>query len=347
MTLDEYFAETPFPNTASPETAIYWAGRPEVLKSLQRMVRGFSRLPDSSLNLLWANLGAGKTHVLYHLKHMLEGSEESKVACVYIELPEQVRGFLDLYIQIAKNLPLTDITIALSGCPPDLLPLPLVRAVRILQFGGAAEIDVVTSWLQGGGPHLRDLKACGIQQRIESDVIAVEILSGLIVALAHSKVRFVLMIDEYQRIGVLAPAKRDRVLSSLRSVFSHSPKFFSVIISVMSQAQDTAEGFISEELKTLLGPGSKIALPEMNTDEALEFVEGRLGFFRPDGYSGSKTAPFGEAAVAEVLRYLKEDAQKPLIPRIILQALFHLYQNAEYEGGEMGLEEVTSLLAEV
>jgi hypothetical protein len=170
-------------------------------------------------------------------------------------------------------------------------------------------------------------------------------LCGIVASLGERKTRLVLLVDEFQRIGVLRPSARNAVLSSLRSVFSNCPRYVSVVLAIGSRIEKSAMDLLPDELKTLLGPRPAISLPHMDQKEAEEFVVGRFRYFRPKGYRGSGTAPFSPEAVKEVIEFLAERSAKSLIPRIILQALAWVYDEASLEeNGEIDADAAKALL---
>jgi hypothetical protein len=338
----EFFDPSPFSNVADETSAGCWAGRPVVHESLTRLQRALSRMPDSSLDVMWANLGAGKTHTLLHLAYMLqaEGREAPNTVCVFLEMPEQVKNFHDLFRRITAALPLDRLAKLVGACPKGKLDVSLVRAANVLSHGGPAEKDVVREWLTGGRPALKDLKNCsGITHRIEDDIAASDILCGIVQAFSHSKVRLFILVDEFQRIGVLRPNARNKVLSCVRTVFSRTPTYFSMLFSIQSMVEQTALEFIPPELRTLLGKKPAISLPSMDQAEAKEFILARFAFFRSPNYDGGPTAPFLADAVDEILSFLQKEAKVPLSPREVIQAFAFVYGRAEApEQGITGAE---------
>lgn len=325
------FAESPFTIVADPSIASCWSGRPKVHESLIRLTQSLVRRPDSSLDIMWANLGAGKTHTLFHLAYLLgeQSTKPPNVNCAFVEMPEQIKNFLDLYRRIVASLPLDRVAELLSQCPKGVLPDNVSRAANVLRNGGPSEKEIVTNWILGERPYLAELRRCsGISQRIEDDLAATDVLSAIVHAFDRNKVRLVILIDEFQRIGVLKSGPRGRVLSCLRTVFSRSPRFLSVVLAIQSMVEQTALELIPPELRTLVGRKPAISLPEMDLPEAREFLCGRFSFFRPKEYSGTPTAPFDDEAVSAILQYLKEQAHVPLSPREILQAFAYVYDQA-------------------
>jgi hypothetical protein len=323
---DNLFETSPFSLVADELAARCWSGRQQTLKSLEELRKTLSRRADSSLDLIWASLGAGKTHTLLHFSYLLQKESGGSAVPAFIEMPEQVRNFVDIYKRIAAELPLDQLADLLIGSPRGKLPLNLERAGNVLKHGTAKEKDTVRAWLYAEKPHLSELRACSnISERIEGDLTATEILQGIVKAFDYGKSRLILLIDEFQRIGVVKPATtRDRILSALRTVFSRSPRHFSVIFATQSSVEQSALELIPPELKTLMGRKPSISLPEMDVSEAEQFVLGRFKCFRPAGYAGDPAAPFQQQTIPAVLTYMRNEANIPLSPREILQALVYI-----------------------
>jgi hypothetical protein len=345
------FSGSPFALTASKASAACWAGRRGVRARLERLCRSYSTRPDSSLDLMWANLGAGKSHALLHLILLLgSASPTADHVAAYVEMPQQPRRFTDLYRQIINELPLGDIVPLLvgpndNGAPPD----DLRRAARTLAYGGTAEREIAKEWLAAGRPPLRDLRAAtGIGARIEDDVQASEILSHIARHLATHEVRTIILIDEFQRIAASTQRQRDAILHNLRSIFSRNPAYLSVILAVTSRIETTALALLPQELRTLMGMRPTVSLPEMSEDEALEFLRERFQFFRPPGYAGPSTAPFGEECLRLIVTHVAEADRERLIPRSLLQAAAWVYDEAIALGvDEMSRADTERLLNEL
>jgi len=338
-----YFVGAPFALTADRHAAESWAGRPEILVKLERLRFGYQARPDSSLVLAWANLGAGKTHALLHLAHLLRATN---MVPAFVEMPQQPRRFLDLYQRITEELQSEDLRDLAAG---EGLSDELGRAVRVLQHGTQNEQRLVRSWLAAAKPPLRELRAAtGIAGRIEDDAHACDTLCALVSAFRARGRRLVVLLDEFQRIGNVQAKQRENVLSHLRSVFSRNPSHFSLVLAVGSRIEKTALDLLPPELKTLMGMQPTISLPEMNNDEALDFLRGRLAAFRPTGYAGDAAAPFGDEALRATVDFVAAQDSARMIPRTLLQALAHLYDSALASGPAegMGASRARALLRE-
>jgi hypothetical protein len=332
MKFNELFSTSPFALTASKNSASCWAGREDVLKQVRKLYHAFQHRPDSSLDLVWANLGAGKSHLLYHFGYLLtaSGAEKPQNFVSLVEIPQELRGFHDLYTRIIAGLDLRSLADRIIAMPIVSDSHNIMRAARAITFGGPQERELAECWLGGGRPHLTSLKSStGITMRIETDSNAAEIFGILLNCFAADGTRFVLMIDEFQRMSTMKPQSRDNLLSSLRSFFSKTPQYFSVLLAAAYRLEKTAFDALTPELRTLIGPRPTIALPAMNADEAMEFIGKRFAFYRPPAYSGSVYAPFDEAGIRSAISTLEEHGHQ-LIPRDILQALAFCFD--EYAG---------------
>jgi hypothetical protein len=344
---DGFFLDSPFSNVADERSARCWSGRAKVHESLLRLKRSLARMADSTLDVMWANLGAGKTHTLLHLAYLLqeESRADSRTVCVFVEMPEQIRNFLDLYRRVIAALPLGRVAALIGNCPRGKILDSISRAANVLHHGSANEKELVADWLAGGRPLLKDLRQCsGISQRIEEDLAATDALCSIAHAFSINRVRLVILVDEFQRIGVLKPPARNKVLSCVRSVFSRTPSHFSMLLSIQSMLEQSALEFVPPELRTLLGKKPSISLPEMDEIEAKEFLAGRFGFFRAPDYHGAPTAPFEPNAIDAILRFIHDDAGVALSPREVLQAFAFVYGQAEDLAKGIDAREATDLL---
>jgi len=88
------------------------------------------------------------------------------------------------------------------------------QAGQVLMHGSGDDKKWL-GWLTGGRPYIADLKrVTGIGRRIEDDGAATDAL-GVLAALGKQRIRLVLLMDEFQRVGVLKKEARDTLLSSL------------------------------------------------------------------------------------------------------------------------------------
>lgn len=327
-----FFVDAPFAAMASPESARCWAARRDVLAELLRLCRRYTSRPDSALDVMWANLGAGKTHALFHMMYLLAEASPNDRA-VYVELPEQPKSFLELFRRIALQLVSGTLLESSSGITGTPVALDVIKALRAYRHGDAVQRDVASEWLSGGRPQLRELKGLiGIGTRIEDDSRARDVLSAILQLYASKGNRVIILIDEFQRINSSRAAVRDAILANLRSVFSSNPTYFSVILAATSLVEQSAVDLLSPELRTLAGPRPAISLPEMSPEEAQQFLIERLACFRPGGYTGGASDPFGDLGLESIVKVIAQNGTQRLIPRTLLQLSGLVYDEVVYRG---------------
>lgn len=345
-----HFAASPFALTASRETAACWAGRKDVLGAISRLRNSLLSRSDSSLDMLWANFGSGKSHALYYVQHSLDrcDREGSKAISVFVEMPDDVRHFLDLYSRIVSRIPMPLLAECINASRDSEIPDNLRRFAVAVLNGGPQEQAVARQWLVAGRPDLRELRrSTAVSARIEDDSDACDILGGIVSAFAESGTRLLVLLDDFERIAMIQPRRRrETVLSNIRSVFSRNPRHFSMVLAVTSRAEQTAIEMLPGELRTLMGMRPAVALPEMSEDEAFEFVMERFRFFRPEGFQGAPEAPFGARSIRAVIHHIAGINSARLIPRTLLQALAWVYDAAARNATSVVSVEKTKILLE-
>jgi Cdc6-like AAA superfamily ATPase len=340
----EGFTRSPFLLTATPETGATWAGRPQLKSKVERLARSLVVRPDSTLDVVWANFGSGKSHVLYYIAHLLQEQAPTSVP-VFVETPEQIKNFLELYRRLMPKLPWRRLVPILNADESLPRTSQLKRVARVIEHGNDNEQALAYDWLFAASVNLRDLKTfVGVQARIDTDMHAADVLGELLASLSRQEMRVILLFDEFQRIGALSEKYRWAVLSNLRSLFTHNPTHLSVILAAATRLEKTAMDLLPSELKTLIGPRPIVSLPEMDTHEAIEFVQGRLASFRPACYRGDAFFPLQKAIVEEAIRFLASETNAKLIPRTILQALSVIYDEYLLSGEPLSSSAAKSLL---
>jgi hypothetical protein len=324
-----HFTASPFSIVADENAAACWAGRKQTLAQLRRLATAWSNRADSTLDVMWANLGAGKTHALFHLKHVLEGAPAPTPIVSFVDVPEDVSNFLDLYKKIVPTLPLRQIAEFGLKVPQTRSPAKLSRAFRAMVFGAENEQRLALDWICAGRPGLRELKAItGIDSRIESDSDSETVLSELVRIAAANRQRFVLLLDEFQRVGhIRTEKKREALLAHVRTLFSRNPTHLSMVLAIGSRVEKTALDLLPPELRTIMSMRPSITLPELTAVEASEFVAQRFGWYRPGQYAGGDLSPFTVEQVGTIISYLCSEAKTRLIPRTILQVLGIVYDD--------------------
>src|SRR4030067_3549642 len=99
----------PFQVVPDEEFARVWAGRKQTKQQIDQLVKRMQFTPKSSLYLLWANFGMGKTHTLLHLQYLCQKFKNQLIP-IYAFMPNRPGGFLDIYRAVVSAFPLEILT---------------------------------------------------------------------------------------------------------------------------------------------------------------------------------------------------------------------------------------------
>jgi len=331
-----FLRDWPFRIVPSRESAKVWADREVVREQVLNLLNQLSRRSISSLHLMWADFGAGKTHTLLHMCNLCESRVFETLLPVYVEWPKSTKTFLDVYR--AASLAFSERLL------PELLYAALVRnsiatilgtvrrqhpgmavVLEALQAGIANALPVAMRWLRADPTlYKRELRVLGPLERIESSDEAVRVLGALVSLLVMSGTyrRLLLMVDEFQRMGTLRPRVREEVNSGLHTLVNTCPDGLTLLLSFSFGRPENIKYLISNELRSRADL-EMISLPVFSRKEAHRFTVDLLDAHRIEG-APSHLYPFTEQAIRAILA-----RTGTLIPREIIKRLDMVLRRAE------------------
>lgn len=341
----------PFQVVPDREFATIWAGRPETKAQLGRLLWKMQFAPKSSLHILWANLGMGKTHTLLHLQNLCQQTRGTLIP-VYAEMPRRVRGFVEVYRMIVSAMPfdflgeqLVRLGATWSGSltlHPIFAKSPgVVNALLAMRSGDAGRTIAARQWLIGQpGLSSRDLRAVGVSYRIrtpEDALNALGALTRLATFRSNPPTKLVVMLDECQRLGELRPRVMSEVNSGLHGYYNAHARGLELFLSFSCGREDNVAFLLSPELKSRAEP-QNITLDLLSSAEAIEFVRDLLAQFRlrPDE---RWAYPFAPEAVEALVARIGEG--KTVTPRRLMQYANHVLLESLVSRGPDNLEEIT------
>lgn len=329
----------PFQVVPDPQFATVWAGRPETKQELERLLWKMQFAPKSSLHLLWANFGMGKTHTLLHLRHLCQHTEGALVP-VYAVMAKRARGFLEVYRAIASELPyrfLGDQLVKVGNSYSGSLQLHalfsrspgVVNAILAIRSGDAERGTIARQWLLGQpGLLARHLRAVDVSYRIktpEDGISALSVLTGLATFGSDPPAKLVIMLDEYQRIGELKPRAMNEINASLHTYYNEHPKGLELILSFAFGREENVAYLLSDELKSRAEPQG-IRLDVLSKAEAMDFLRDLLEQFRIRD-DGRWAYPFSPEALEVLVDYIA--TRKRLTPRRLMLYANHVLQESQ------------------
>ena len=91
-----FLKDWPFAVVPDERFEAIWADRKEILNDILIILNGLARRPNSTINLLWAWFGSGKSHTLRHMEYLCL-SRFHQIIPLYTEFPKSLNSFVDLY----------------------------------------------------------------------------------------------------------------------------------------------------------------------------------------------------------------------------------------------------------
>jgi len=341
-----YLRDWPF--RVVPDKRFYslMADRTQLVSDVKTLLRNLSRRSASSMHLMWAWFGAGKTHTLHHIEYLCE-NEFKNLIPIYTEFPKSVKNFVDLYKAFLSKINMDIIDDVYSKIYGDKVQKELYfdfpdlsNAFTLHIEGTDEQQDVVIRWLRAECRDLRTLRTVSISKPIQTAEDCIKVVSWIIQLISlnnpDSSVRTIWMMDEFQRIEKCRVPAREEVSSSVHSIFNRCPNSLSIIISFSGFPEEKKlPSWLSPEIKDRIGIEKPLLLPPLSIEESYKFVQDVLTYFRsPETIAPNPLFPFNEDSVRKVISLIEEKAKRNKRkdqpkPRTIMQFFNRILEEAE------------------
>lgn len=327
INLEKIFKDWPFSVVPDRTRNIFWAGRHGLNKKVLALLESFKYRPQSTLDLIWASYGSGKTHLLYYIEQ--ESKSNSSIIPWYCIVPEQARSFSDLYRNMFSSFPFDKIIRKISESSDlNTYKNDVERILLCLAIGTHDQRRIAKDWFIGRRIDLRKAnRILYLPFKIEKEYQMMQVFTQFISILIRHDFRVLLMFDEFQRIENSSKFS-ELVNAVILDTFNANPRGFSTIFSCTAIQQQAALNLLSPALNDRFRGRKIFPLPEFSCDEALDFICDLLAEYRPEGYSGEIYKPFAADDLISALKHIQEKEDIKLIPRHILQVLDTSLQDA-------------------
>lgn len=322
------FREWPFRIVVDEDFARVWADRSQLRQEIERRVQIIQELPHSTVQLIWADFGAGKSHTLRYLEAKCRDSAPGRLFPIYVEVPPDLGGLQGLFQRFGEAFPdalLRDLgKLSPKSGGGTIGARDLRQALRLFASNDPIGLEIAREWLSAipGTPNLRTLKSYGINSRIEDDSRVVEVIVELVrYVRAYSPGSSVVwLVDEYQRLADVKTRRREGISQALVSLFNACPTGLHLILSLSVAQQSAALALLPQALRSRASTFPLLTLPFLSHDECMQFVRDLLGVFRlpgnQDGYF-----PFTEASLAGVVGHAELRLSGAVTPRSLMETL--------------------------
>ena len=311
----------PFAVVPDRGRASKWAGRPEMRRQLDAMLSRWSRRPQSEINVMWADFGQGKTHSLLYL-----AARATDASCQthYVQLPPLTSGspFVALYRQVMRDFPLHDLGRRVYDyykASPMELPragTPTTRSIiQLLWLIGtqAPGADAAGRWLRAERIPSAELRSLMIGGKIigigsppssaQDCQNALDALVSIIVDFPQEGTGvFLLLIDEFQRIGELTPRKRIEVCDALHLLFNRHASGLRMVLAFAGGMPEIVPAILTDDLISRVN--ARIDLPPLTLSEGAAYLGELLSSYGIDEPLGG---PYSRSAVNKILALVAVD----------------------------------------
>jgi len=317
-----------------------WAGRADQKSSLTRMLNRWRRRPKSEINVIWADFGQGKTHTLMHLMGDVES--ESQWLSHYIQLPPltQSSPFPSFYRQLMLEFPLERIATLVFDRfrqqPRQLFEYGTTLSGSVVQLLWLIHTrtkghDIATRWLRGDRVPVADLRKLEIADRklnVPPSLTkpaecqnALDALIGIFCDLTpSSKPQFVLLIDEFQRLGELPPKKAQEFCNSLHLIYNKHPSHLQLVLAFATGMPETIDSILTADI--LNRQDSRTGFDALTLSDAETYIKELLSQYGFNSANDEFVGPYSAKGIRSVLDQIDSDIE--ITPRRINLLFDHL-----------------------
>ena len=320
MNLDVFFTTWPFSVVPHRDSNVVWAGRSALQQQVAGLLRSFSYRPQSTLDLVWASFGSGKTHLLYYLEQ--QAYTIDRFIPWYAVIPNGAGSFAEVYKSLMSSFPIHVFSSPPTPISGNHLSTEIGPVLRALSIGTEDQKRIATDWLVGRRVDMRSApRVVPIPYKLDTPTLMQRVLRYLLGFLATTQGRLLLLLDEYQRIRTYKSPVREVFQAGILDCFNAIPRGLSIIFSCAAVQQAAALAAFPPDLTDRLRGRRLFTLAEMTLSEAMAFVADLLAAYRPPHYHGHSLAPFSSSGLESMLQEVADSDDLRLIPRHIIQAL--------------------------
>lgn len=323
-----YLTEWPFDVVAPNRDRLVWADRESFRRDVDRLIRRWGRHDTSSLNVMWANFGAGKTHTLRYIEAQVP---RNYLVCAAV-LPQSVRTFVDVYRAILAGTDVQKVAKAAAGQLGDRVQagrLGLTDAeasLWALATGGDSDQAVLAErWFRGVRLSRSEMNRVGVRTNILGNDEAVAALTAIIRAsIQSSNRRVVILVDEFQRVGELTDRALNQVNQGIHTLYNENPRGVSILLSMSFGRAENVKYHLTPEVRSRVDP-EQLHLDHLSLPEVRTFVVDLLGAYRTLDAPEDLLAPFSGGAVDAVAHAIEPIG---ITPRRLMQGLGRVVEDA-------------------
>ena len=291
------FHTWPFHTVPTPYSIQSLCDRMTLREFLRRLIAAYKNRDDSIANLVWAAVGAGKTHTLRHLMFLLE--KEGFGTVLLVEMPENAHGMIDLHDAIMSAIGFEKMLEAYFDDQSCFEDAPLLLQLCKAAMSGPELEAAANRWVSGIAD-LRTVRSLGLPTRISHDQCVANLVGILSAVRKGNPKRSVLLIDEFQRVASAPRRICNEVQSGLCSIINRLPVGLGLILSFAADPSAALPSWIETNLASRIGKSQFVPILPLSRTEAKAFMQDLLLNYATNDLP-SPYHPFTEPAINRLI----------------------------------------------
>lgn len=348
-----YLRDWPCQTVSLDNPVTIWADRSRERSKIDNLLKYLVEVDRTTLHLMWADLGGGKSHTLKFIEHLCT-SEYKSVFPVHSQIPTKLTSFHDAYKSIIASFKMVEI----SGLFRDIFAkhgenytldrvlhgkIDFFKALSAVSLGSTDLRQIGRRWLCGEKEITRsELKTIGVNKVLKGSEDAVESLLAFTRIVLHSEKysRLLLMIDEYQELHATSDSISTNINEGLKKYYDTVPRGLSIVLSFSFEKKEDIQYILSDRLSSREDALRSIELPELGPLGASLFIHDLLEAYRTKQKPPWHVYPLEPGCIDVIIEDVKEKRVK-LSPREIMKRLDYLLEESRRKA-ENGSDPVLS-----
>ncbi|HEY0383814.1 MAG TPA: hypothetical protein VGC72_16600 [Candidatus Elarobacter sp.] len=312
------FNDWPFPIVPDDFVTRHLCDRAWLSRLLDQTVDAWKLRSSSMINLLWADIGAGKTHTIRHLQHL--AADAGFTASYCFEMPDRSRSFVDFHNTFLLAVGLEDVLNAFMADEKIFDGAPVLRQICRAVFSTASAELSAENWVAGIAT-TADFRRLGIPSKLSIDQSIANVVALVAGLRKGSPSRTLLFVDEFQRIVSSGRRIAAEIQAGLCSLINRMPESMSLVLSFASDPSDALPEWMHPALISRAGKNHLIPIMSLSNEDARTFIKDILAVYAP--VRPSALFPFDESAINKIISM---SGGNKVLPRELLGTASHVFE---------------------
>lgn len=312
------FSDWPFPAVPNAFVTKFLCDRHWLAMRLEELIASWKLRTSTIVNLVWSDVGAGKTHTLMHLKWL--AAQQGFSSCYLFDMPERPKSLVDFHNAFLGAVGLEPLLEAYVNHEKVFDTAPILRQVCRAVFSAEGIETAAENWVQGIAS-AADMRRLGIPSKLTAEQATADIASLAAALATGAPGRTLIFVDEFQRVGHGGPRASAEIQGGISSLINRMPEGLSLILSFASPPKATLPEWMEQSLISRAGMSHFIPIMALTHSDARIFLRDILNVFAPN--RSTQFFPFTENAVDKLISMT---GKSRVLPRDLLSLSSHVFE---------------------